>query len=365
MARVLIVDDEAGIRKTLGMFLKDGGHEIETAGCVAEALERVANREFDVILSDIVMPGEDGVRLLEIVRAQSPLTQFILLTGEPTVETATDALRLGAFDYLPKPVTKSTVCRVVEKAAHEKEMLAQNERLHEQVRRHGEEMERVVEVRTAELKGALCRVESTLESTTLALSMAVEMRDPYTSGHQRRVTDLSCAVWDRLSLPREARDGLRVAGLLHDLGKIRVPADILSKPTRLSAAEMALIREHPVAAWEILKLVEFPWPVATIVRQHHERLDGSGYPDGLKDRDILRESCVLAVADVVEAMASHRPYRAALGIDMALAEIQKGRGAPYWPDAVDACVQVFREDGYVLATPGDGKQISRFVRRGA
>jgi HD-GYP domain-containing protein (c-di-GMP phosphodiesterase class II) len=155
-------------------------------------------------------------------------------------------------------------------------------------------------------------------------------------------------VWDRLSLPPEARKGLRVAGLLHDLGKIRVPSDILSKPTRLSTAEFALIKEHPVAAWEILKLVRFPWPVATIVRQHHERLDGSGYPDGLKDEAILRESCVLAVADVVEAMASHRPYRPALGIDAALAEIGRGRGTVYWPDAVDACVRLFREDGYVL-----------------
>ena len=349
MARVLIVDDEEGIRRTTALFLSEAGHEVETAGNVVEATERLSVKEFDVVLSDIVMPGDDGIRLLELVRARSPQTQFILVTGEPTIETATDALRLGAFDYLPKPARKDALCRAVAKAVREKDLLTQNDRLHEENRMHREELEELVEERTGELKGALGRVETTLENTTLALSMAIEMRDPYTAGHQRRVTDIACAIWDRLSAPREARKGLRIAGMLHDLGKIRVPADILSKPTRLSAAEFALIREHPASAWEILRLVEFPWPVATIVRQHHERLDGTGYPDGLKGEDILRESCVLGVADVVEAMASHRPYRPALGIDAALAEIQRGRGTAYWPDAVDACVALFREDGFALA----------------
>jgi len=189
-----------------------------------------------------------------------------------------------------------------------------------------------------------------MESTTEALSMVLEMRDSYTAGHQRRVADLACTMWDRMAAPKDAREGLRIAGLLHDLGKIRVPAEILSKPSRLSSGEMSLVREHAVSGWEVLRRVDFPWPVATMVRQHHERLDGSGYPDGLKDGDILRESCVLGVADVVEAMSSHRPYRPALGVEAALAEIQKGRGILYCPNAVDACVQVFREDGYVLPT---------------
>jgi putative nucleotidyltransferase with HDIG domain len=197
---------------------------------------------------------------------------------------------------------------------------------------------------------ALKRVSQVLESTTLALSMALDMRDPYTGGHQRRVTILACAIWDRMGLPREARDGLRIAGLLHDLGKIKVPADILTKPTRLSAAEFDLIKEHSVAAWEVLRVLDFPWPVADIVRQHHERLDGSGYPDHLKGDAILPEARVLGVADVVEAMASHRPYRAALGIDAALAEIRRGRGIVYSPEVADACMTVFREDGFVLPT---------------
>ncbi len=348
MARVLIVDDEAGIRRTLAMFLGNAGHEVETAGSVLEASALLGDREFDVVLSDIIMPGEDGLHLLELVRGRSPLTQFVLITGEPTLETATNALRLGAYDYLAKPVRKETVCRIVAKAGQERALRLQVEQLHEENLRHREELELLVTERTSELQNALHRLTTTLESTTMALSMVLEKRDSYTAGHQRRVTDLALTLWDRLAAPREARDGLRIAGLLHDLGKIQVPAEILSKPARLSPAEFALIREHAASGWEVLRQVEFPWPVATIVRQHHERLDGSGYPDGLKSGEILLEAQVLGVADVVEAMSSHRPYRPALGIEVALAEVLRGRGTLYGPAIVDTCIKVFREEGYLL-----------------
>jgi PAS domain S-box-containing protein len=192
------------------------------------------------------------------------------------------------------------------------------------------------------------QLKQTLESTTSALSMAIEMRDPYTAGHQRRVADLACRMWNRLGYSSESCEGLRIAALLHDLGKLRIPTDILTKPTVLSKAELALINEHALAGWDILRFVEFPWPVATIVRQHHERLDGSGYPDGLRGSEILKESSVLAVADVVEAMASHRPYRSTLGLDAALVEISNGSGSLYSPEAVQACIALFREDGYWL-----------------
>jgi len=192
------------------------------------------------------------------------------------------------------------------------------------------------------------QLKMTLESTTTALSMAIEMRDPYTAGHQRRVADLACRIWNKLGLSSEACEGLRIAALLHDLGKLRIPTDLLTKPTQLSQAELALIREHAQDGWDILQLVEFPWPVATIVRQHHERLDGTGYPDKLKGEEILKESCVLAVADVVESMASDRPYRSTLGLDAALEEITEGSGSCYCPDVVEACKALFVEDGYVL-----------------
>jgi PAS domain S-box-containing protein/putative nucleotidyltransferase with HDIG domain len=180
-----------------------------------------------------------------------------------------------------------------------------------------------------------------LEATLSVLSHAAELRDPYTAGHQRRVTELAIALARDLGLSDDECGALRIAGLLHDIGKLRIPAEILSKPGQLSAIEFALIREHPQTAYDILTDVAFPGPVAEIVLQHHERLDGSGYPRGLAGEQILREARTLAVADVVEAMASHRPYRAALGIDAALMEIRAGSGTRYDQQIADACLTLF------------------------
>jgi putative nucleotidyltransferase with HDIG domain len=172
------------------------------------------------------------------------------------------------------------------------------------------------------------------------------MRDPYTAGHQRHVTELAVALGRELGFPDDERDTLRIAGLLHDIGKFGIPAEILSKPGQLSAPEFALIREHPKTAYDILIDVPFPGPVAEIVLQHHERLDGSGYPRGLSGEQIFREARVLAVADVIEAMASHRPYRPALGLDAALTEIRAGSGTRYDAGVVDACVTLFESRGF-------------------
>lgn len=185
-------------------------------------------------------------------------------------------------------------------------------------------------------------IENALFQFVDALSSAVELRDPYTSGHQRRVAELACAIAEEMGLTEEEIKVVRVAALLHDIGKaLFVPIEILSKPGKLTDLEMALIREHPKAGYEILKKVEFPWPVAEIVYQHHERFDGSGYPRGLKGEEILLEARIIAVADVVEAMSSHRPYRPALGEDRALAEIRENAGKLYDPKVVEACARVF------------------------
>ncbi len=186
-----------------------------------------------------------------------------------------------------------------------------------------------------------------------AIMSMVEVGDPYTSGHQKRVALLATAIGQRIGLPEEQVQGLHYAALIHDLGKIYVPAQILNKPGRLNDIEFNLIKMHSKVGYDILKTVDFPWPVADIVVQHHERVDGSGYPNGLIGTDILLESRILAVADVVEAMTSHRPYRRALGLDRALQEIQQGRGNLYDPKAVDACLELIRE-GYrfdIVADP--------------
>ena len=190
------------------------------------------------------------------------------------------------------------------------------------------------------------RLRQTLEGTAATLAEVVEIRDPFTSGHQRRVAVLAGAIAEEMGLPPEKVQEVRTAALLHDLGKIAVPAEVLNKPMHLSGLERELIREHPTAAYRILKDVPFPYPVAEIVFQHHERLDGSGYPRGLRGDEILLEARILAVADVVEAMLSHRPYRPPYPIEEVLAEIERGKGRLYDPQVVEACVRLFREKGF-------------------
>lgn len=186
-------------------------------------------------------------------------------------------------------------------------------------------------------------------STTIQVMVsAVEARDPYTAGHQRRVADLARAIATEMGLPKEKIEGIRMAGSIHDIGKLSIPAEILSKPTRLLDIEFSMIKEHSRKGYEMLKDVESPWPLAEIVYQHHERMNGSGYPRNLKGDEILMEARIMAVADVVEAMASHRPYRPTLGIDAALKEIEDNRGILYDVDVVDICLRLFREKGYQL-----------------
>jgi PAS domain S-box-containing protein/putative nucleotidyltransferase with HDIG domain len=194
------------------------------------------------------------------------------------------------------------------------------------------------------------RLRETLESAIGALAATVEQRDPYTAGHQRRVAELAVAIGREMGFADDRLTGLHVAGIIHDIGKISVPAEILSRPGKLSAVEFELIKGHAQAGYEIIKGVDFPWPVAQAIRQHHERLDGSGYPQGLKGDQVILEARILAVADVVEAMSSHRPYRPGLGVGFALKELEDKRGLLFDPAVVDACLRAFRERNFAFAS---------------
>jgi HD-GYP domain-containing protein (c-di-GMP phosphodiesterase class II) len=191
-------------------------------------------------------------------------------------------------------------------------------------------------------------LESAFMSTVNVAATLSEMRDPYTAGHERRVAEIAVAIGAALGLDARRQEGLRVAGYLHDVGKISIPAEILAKPGKLTKIEYQLIQAHPQAGHDVLKDVNFPWPVAQVALQHHERIDGTGYPQGLKGDQILIEARIMAVADVVEAMATHRPYRPGLGIDRALAEIERGRGSAYDTGVADACLRLFREKSYKI-----------------
>jgi putative nucleotidyltransferase with HDIG domain len=199
-----------------------------------------------------------------------------------------------------------------------------------------------------DLQKSLYKLQRAFEGVVQAMAMTMEMKDIYTSGHQRRVAELACALAGELGLPAERIDGLRVAALLHDLGKIAVASEILSKPGKLNEYEFAIIKAHPRIGYDILKAIDFPWPVAQIILQHHERLDGSGYPLRLRGEEILLEAKILGVADVVEAMSSHRPYRPAIGMAHALKEISQNKGLSYEPTVVEACLKLFRTKGFAL-----------------
>ncbi|HVO68048.1 MAG TPA: HD domain-containing phosphohydrolase [Syntrophales bacterium] len=212
--------------------------------------------------------------------------------------------------------------------------------------------------RLAELEKSEAELKETKETLSYSLDklrkatrfiidvivMAVETRDPYTSGHQKRVTDLARAIATEMKLSAEIIDGIRMAGSIHDLGKISIPAEILGLPRYLNNVEYSIVKTHPEIGYQILKDIDFARPVALMVYQHHERMNGSGYPQGIKGEEILPEARILAVADVVEAICTHRPYRPALGIDKAMREISQHRGILYDPEVVDVCLKLFREE---------------------
>jgi putative nucleotidyltransferase with HDIG domain/PAS domain S-box-containing protein len=199
------------------------------------------------------------------------------------------------------------------------------------------------------LKQSFEMLQKATEDIIQAMSSTSEMRDPYTAGHQKRVRELAVAIGNELGVEPDQLEGIRFAGIVHDIGKISVPSDILSKPGVISKMELEVIKSHSQVGYELLSKLEFPWPIADIVHQHHEKIDGTGYPNHLKRDEILLEAKIIAVADVVEAMTSHRPYRPALGIDVAIEEIKKRKNIYYEPEVVEACIKLFAEERFAFS----------------
>ncbi len=246
------------------------------------------------------------------------------------------------------------ITRILE--SNQNEMIKLNKNLEERIKEKTAELVKTnqglikeIKVREEvenELLTANVKLNKLLNDTVGGLVSAIELRDPYTAGHQRRVTQLAMAIAQKMNLSKDELDCIRIAAMIHDIGKINVPAEILSKPGTINQFEMELLHSHPQAGYDILKEIEFPWPIAETVLQHHERLDGSGYPNGLKDDKILIQAKVIQVADVVEAMSSDRPYRPALGTEKALNELNENRGTLYDDEIVDSCLKLFIEDNF-------------------
>jgi putative two-component system response regulator len=341
---ILIVDDDASIGRILGRILQkmDRGYSLALS---AEAARRLLKEEtFDLILCDIRLPGESGMDLIEHVASEYPNTAVIMVSGVDDPQVVEKALEMGAYGYIVKPFKASEVMINISSALRRQSLELWS-------RIYSESLEQMVAERTAKL-------EETLDGVIEVVALSVETRDPYTSGHQRRVAELARAIGKKMGLTEHRVKGIGMAGMIHDLGKLSVPAEILSKPGRLNDMEFTLIKGHPKTGHDILKGIEFPWPIADMVYQHHERMNGSGYPRGLKGEKILLEARIMAVADVVEAMVSHRPYRPALGIDAALKEISKSKGVLYDPEAADACETLFSQEKFMFnsswSTSGSG-----------
>ncbi|MBN2853140.1 MAG: response regulator [Clostridia bacterium] len=341
MAKIIVVDDEKSIRLTFTEFLSKEGYEVSTFGNVEDALSQFKKSDFDLIITDIIMPKISGMELLKEIYNLNPDIPVIIMTGEPTVDTAMVSVKNKAYDYLLKPVDKSTLLAAVNRAVQYKQTHDLKVKLENENREYQNNLEKLVDQRTSSLQKAMHATISTVASVT-------ELRDPYTAGHERRVGNMAVAIGKKMNLDKQMIDSLYVAGYLHDIGKISIPAEILSKPGKLSSIEFEIIKTHVECGYKVLFDASLPWEVAEIVNQHHERLNGSGYPNGLKADQIRLESRILMVADVVEAMTSHRPYRTGLGLDAALKEISSNKGVLYDETVVEATIDLFLKDNYTL-----------------
>jgi len=336
MPRILIVDDEQEITEILADLLSES-HDCHKAGSAEQALLRLQEMEFELVISDITMTGMTGLEMIPHIKSHSPNTVVVMISGMQTVESAIDALRLGAFDYLMKPFDLRQVEAVVKRALEHRDLIVAKQR-------YENHLEELVEHRTAELDRALDSLEEAYRATLKALTTALETRDQETHGHSERVVSYSLRLGREYGLNREQMKALEFGSLLHDIGKIGVPDSILRKPAKLTEEEWVLMREHPLHGQQILRGIEFLQGAARVVAQHHEQWDGSGYPLGLQEEEIDLNARIFAVADAFDAITSDRVYRKGKSYEAAAKELDDWAGRQFDPKVVAAFHRVAKED---------------------
>jgi putative nucleotidyltransferase with HDIG domain len=334
--RILIVDDEQEITEILCDLL-GVNHDCQKVSSAEEALARLAVSDFQLVISDITMPGMSGLDMLPFVKRSSPNTVVVMISGMQTVESAIGALRLGAFDYLMKPFDIRQVEAVVKRALQHYDLIRAKQR-------YEDHLEDLVELRTAELDRALNSLEDAYRSTLRALTSALETRDSETHGHSERVVTYSLRLGREYGLSGEKLKALEFGSLLHDIGKIGVPDSILRKPGKLTEDEWIKMREHPVHGQQILRGIEFLEGAARVVAQHHEKWDGSGYPLGLREEDVDVCARIFAVADAFDAITSDRVYRRGKSYQEAAQELDDWAGTQFDPKVVEAFHRVPQDD---------------------
>jgi HD-GYP domain-containing protein (c-di-GMP phosphodiesterase class II) len=319
--QILIVDDDPDICWALEYLLHNQGFVTQKALNAQEALDLMEQYRFACVILDAKLPDIDGLKLARQILEIDPNIRITMVSGyfyisDVQIEAAISQRLID--DFISKPFLQEDILKAIGKNITERKQALQ------------------------QLQQSREKMQETLNDTVQVLASAVETKDPYTAGHQQRVAELACAIAAVMGLTPDQIEGLRVMGCLHDIGKIAVPAEILCKPGKISEIEFNIIKLHPQAGHDIVKAIKFPWPVSQGILQHHERLNGSGYPQGLYDHNILLEAKILAVSDVVEAMTSFRPYRPALGIEKALEEITQNNGKLYDPEVVDTCLTIYQ-----------------------
>jgi response regulator RpfG family c-di-GMP phosphodiesterase len=335
-ARVLIADDEPEIRNVLSDLLSPS-HDCTAVGSAEEALASLCERGHDLVISDIMMGGMSGLEMIPRVLDVSPDTVVIMISGVQTVESAIEALRAGAFDYVMKPFDLQHVEAAVARAL-------EHQRLRVEKRRYENYLEEMVGRRTAELDDALRSLGDAYRSTLKSLTAALEARDSETHGHSERVVNFSLRLGRELGLDEEQMRSLEFGSLLHDIGKIGVPDAILRKPAALSESEWVRMREHPLHGQKILSGIRFLEGAARVVAQHHERWDGTGYPVGLRGEQIDLNARIFSVADAFDAITSDRVYRRGRSYEDAVAELEGFAGRQFDPEVVEAFCRVPREE---------------------
>jgi response regulator RpfG family c-di-GMP phosphodiesterase len=337
---VLVVDDEPEIINVLCDLLSEH-YECSSAGSAEEALALLLKQSFHLVISDITMKGMSGLEMVPHVLEVSPQTVVVLVSGAQTIESAIEALRVGAFDYIMKPFDLRQVEAVVKRALEHYD-------LRDAKRRYENQLEELVEQRTAELDDALDSLGDAYRTTLKALAAALETRDHETHGHSQRVVSFSLRLGYELGLDKEQLMSLEFGSLLHDIGKIGVPDAILRKPGALDEDEWIKMRQHPLHGQQILRGIEFLEGAARVVAQHHEKWDGSGYPLGLKGEDIDLNARIFAVADAFDALTSDRVYRAAQSYEAASTELDRCISQHFDPKIVEAFHRVSKEEWEAL-----------------
>lgn len=346
---LLIENNQLDVRVIQEMLTKEKNiqFELECVDRLSIGLKRLAKGGIDVVLLDLCLPENKGLSIFGKVHNQAPQVAIVVQTVLADESTAVKALQKGAQDYLIKDFLNSDLLvrslRYSIEHKYEEEVLRESEKKFREISENIPEWILEINILKKKVKQSDKKLQRTLKGVIHIIASTIKTRDFYLAVHQRRVTNLACAIAKELGFSKEKINGIHMAGIIHDLGKIGIPNEILTKNSRLTKSEFNIIKCHSRIGYRILKTIEFPWPVAQIVLQHHERINGSGYPQGLSGKNILIETKILAVADVIEAISSHRPYRPPLGIDKALEEIFKNKGILYDPEAVDACIKLFRE----------------------